>query len=90
MPEKTTIGVNAPTRDLIREVKPSWMEYDEFLLEVLMHFDESELHLDPREMSYDDRISRAMEDNGISERALEYELDPTDVDVLEDATPVSS
>lgn len=90
MPEKTSISTNTPTRNLIREVMPSWMEYDEFMLELLRQYDPSDLHLDPRAKSYDARIRTVMEVHDVDSRVLDYELDLAEIEESDDATVVST
>lgn len=89
MPEKTSISTNVPTRDLIREVMPSWMEYDDFMLEMLLQYNPSNLHLDPRAKSYDARIRQVMESHDVDARVLDYELDLAEIEESNDATVVS-
>ena len=89
MPDKTSISVNFPTRDLIREVMPSWMEYDEFMLELLMQYEPSELHLNPQAMSYEERVAAMVEAKDVDTRAI-TEIDLVELEDQEDAAPVSS
>lgn len=89
MAKDTTIGVETSTRDLIRDVKPSWMEYDEFLMELLMHYDASDHHLDPRSMTYAEQVSYVIATQDVDRRILDPEFDLPEIEV-EDSTPVSS
>lgn len=90
MPEKTSISTNIPTRDLLREVCPSWMEYDAFMLELLRQYDPSAHRFDPRSSTYDERLRAVMEIHDVDSRVLDCELDLPDVEDSDDATVVSS
>lgn len=89
MPEKTSLSLNYPTRDLVREIAPSWMEYDDFMLELLIQYDSSTLHIDPRSTDYSQRLKYAMQVQDVDPRALDYESELVNFELPADATPLS-
>lgn len=84
--ESTTIPVKHPTRDLFRAIKPQRMGYDEFVLELLLQFNEEELELTPDEVEYTATCERLMDHYDVAEYDVEFDRLPDENDV----TPVST
>lgn len=88
MVEKTTISLSKPTRDLVREVKPLGMAWDEFVLELVSQYNPGTHDVDLDEEDYSQVVLRLIEAHDVDKD--EVAIDLMDLDSADDTAPISS